>query len=356
MSYTQKKLTFKKAKKSQARLRMALIGPSGAGKTYSALAIASNLKPNAKVAVIDSERSSSVKYADAFDFDVLDLETHAIQLYMDAIKAAETAGYDVIVIDSLSHAWMGKDGALEQVDKATQASRAGNSYTAWRNVTPLQVRLMDMINASPCHIIATVRAKMEYVQEKDERGKTAIRKKGMGAIQRDGLEYEFDVVGELDQESNTMVITKTRCSTINGLAVEKPGAAFAEMLVNWLSDGAPEEVVTPADTTQAETIGAPKSGAVAKPTASSPPKASRDSVSPAVAGPAVQASASSGFSPGALVRIANCKNRQELLDTMTVLKGQVAELTGVAEADLRSIPEWKDMVLPAAVKRHGELS
>src|SRR5262245_61668408 len=127
-------LQFTKATQQQGRLRLALIGPSGAGKTYSALNIAQHL--GGHVAVIDTEHGSASKYATLFDFDVLELDSFAPSHYVEAIQAADAAGYDVLVIDSLSHAWMGKDGALEQVDRIAKRSQTGNTFGAWRDVTP----------------------------------------------------------------------------------------------------------------------------------------------------------------------------------------------------------------------------
>src|SRR4051812_36581442 len=104
---------FQKAVKTRARLRMALIGPSGSGKTFTAIKVGEELAGQGKVAVIDSERGSASKYADLFTFDALDLESHSPKDYIECIDAAEAEGYTVLIIDSLSHAWMGKDGALE---------------------------------------------------------------------------------------------------------------------------------------------------------------------------------------------------------------------------------------------------
>lgn len=232
-------LSFTKATKTQSRLRLALVGPSGSGKTYTALTIAQHL--GKRVAVIDTERGSASKYADIFTFDVLNLDTFSPLTYVDAIKAAEAAGYDVLVIDSLSHAWMGKEGALEQVDNAAKRSSSHNSYTAWRDVTPMHNALIDAMLQSRCHIIGTMRSKTEYVIEEDERGKKVPRKVGMAPVQRDGLEYEFDVVGDMDLENNFLV-SKTRCPALTGKVIKKPGKPLADTLAAWLSDGAkPQE-------------------------------------------------------------------------------------------------------------------
>lgn len=229
--------SFQKATKRQAKLRMALIGPSGSGKTYTALKIATRL--GERVAVIDTERGSASKYSDLFPFDVLELETFSPLTYVEAIKAAEAAGYDVLVIDSLSHAWMGKEGALEQVDRAQKRSQSSNSFAAWRDVTPMHNALVDAMLQSRLHLIGTMRAKTEYVIEQNEKGRSVPRKVGMAPVQRDGLEYEFDVVGDMDLDNNFLV-SKTRCPALAGAVVSKPGDALADVLKSWLTDGAPE--------------------------------------------------------------------------------------------------------------------
>jgi hypothetical protein len=230
-------VAFTKATKTQARLRLALIGPSGSGKTYSALAIATGL--GGKVALLDTEHGSASKYAGIFDFDTLALDSFSPETYMEAIGAAEQGGYTTLIIDSLSHAWAGKDGILEFVDKQRAASPTGDAFgTGWRKATPKQNALVDKILAANLHIIATMRSKTEYVAEKQPNGKTAIRKVGLQPVQRDGVEYEFDLCGDLDQE-NTLIITKSRCPALSGQQIEKPGEQLAATLKAWLTDGAP---------------------------------------------------------------------------------------------------------------------
>src|SRR5690606_26818550 len=229
--------TFKRATKQQAKLRMALIGPSGSGKTYTALKIATQLGD--RVAVIDTERGSASKYADKFEFDVLELDSFHPQRYIEGIQAAEAEGYDVLIIDSLSHAWAGKDGALELVDKAAKRMQSSNTFAAWRDVTPLHNALVDAMLQSRLHLIVTMRAKTEYIVEKDERtGKSVPRKVGLAPIQRDGLEYEFDVVADMDLD-NTLIVSKSRCEALSGAVIPKPGEEVAGILKAWLTDGAP---------------------------------------------------------------------------------------------------------------------
>jgi hypothetical protein len=261
---------FQKAVKTRARLRMALIGPSGSGKTFTGLKIGQELAAAGKLAVIDSERGSAAKYADLFTFDSIDLEQHSPKDYIDCILAAEAEGYEALVIDSLSHAWMGRDGALEQVDKVVKRSGAGNSFAAWREVTPWHNKLVDTIIGSRMHIIATLRSKTEYVMETNERGKAVPRKVGMAPIQRDGMEYEFDVVGEMNLQ-NELVISKSRCPALTGGIFDKPGADMAKVLKEWLGSGEalPERIEPPRLITMPASLGAQ---AVPMPAAVSDPR------------------------------------------------------------------------------------
>jgi hypothetical protein len=194
---------------------MALCGGPGAGKTWTSLALATGLGQH--IALLDTERGSARKYAGDFDFDVCELESHHPQQYIDGMVAAYNNGYDVLVIDSLSHAWAGKDGALELVDRA-RATGKDNPFTAWRHVTPLHNKLVDTMLRLPMHLIVTLRTKVAYVIEEDARGKHVPRKVGMAPIQREGCEYEFDVIGEL--HSTVLTISKTRLRFLQGLVLE----------------------------------------------------------------------------------------------------------------------------------------
>lgn len=243
---------FKKATKTRSRLRMAIDGPSGSGKTFTSLkvgtALAQLLCKNKEPALLDSERGSAAKYADLFVFHHADFVDHSPGSYVEGIKAAEKAGFEVLIIDSLSHAWMGKDGALAQVDKVSARAQSKNSFTAWREVTPMHNAMIDAILQSPMHIIVTMRTKTEYVMEIDERTKKQTpRKVGMAPIQRDGMEYEFDVVGDMDLD-NTMVIGKTRCHRLAREVFKLPGEDVARILADWLGDeSVPERGPTKAE-------------------------------------------------------------------------------------------------------------
>jgi AAA domain len=214
---------FAKATKASVKLRMALAGPSGSGKTYTALTIARALGEH--IALIDTEHGGASHYADRFDFDTLALTSFHPQEYIKALLAAAAEGYQVCIVDSLSHAWMGKDGALELVDRAVQRSHSGNSFAAWREVTPLHRQLVETLLRVPMHVLVTLRSKMEYVLDTDSRGKLVPKKVGMAPVQREGVEYEFDCVAELDQE-HTLVVSKSRLSPLADLVIAKPDWTF----------------------------------------------------------------------------------------------------------------------------------
>lgn len=236
---------FKEAKKEQAFLRLALVGPSGCGKTYTALALAAGL--GNRCAAIDTERGSASLYAGAsgFKFSQLCLDTFEPKRYMEAIEAAEKEGFDVLVIDSLSHAWFGEGGVLDKVDQLKSGSRSGSSFDAWRVATPMQNRLVDAILQYRGHVICTMRAKTKYIHDTTEAAngskKTEIRKVGLEAIQRDGIEYEFTMVADMEAMGPGHVvarISKSRCPLIPpGSALENPGRREAEILRAWLVDG-----------------------------------------------------------------------------------------------------------------------
>lgn len=230
---------FKKAQKSQSKARIAIIGPSGSGKTYTALTIASAL--GKRIAVIDTENGSASKYADIFDFDTANLTSYHPDNYIRMIREAESEGYDVLIIDSLSHAWSGPEGVLELVDKAAVKYK-DNRFSAWRDASPVHNRLVHTIVTANMHIIATLRSKTEWLVSTDERGRMIPQKVGLAPVQREGIEYEFDIVMEMDIDHNLRVI-KTRCMALDNYVVNKPDRSLGLIIKNWLDEGLPPDQV-----------------------------------------------------------------------------------------------------------------
>lgn len=234
-------MPFKKATKLQARIRLALVGPAGSGKTYTALRIAKAM--GGRIAVVDTEHGSSAKYADEFDFDLLEMDVFSLEKYVAAIKEAEAAGYDTIILDSISHAWAGRGGALEEKEKLAR-SKDYNDFSAWAVITPKHTAFIEAMLGSKAHVIATMRSKTEYSMEKDDRGRTVVTKLGMAPVQREGVDYEFDVVIDLSHD-HVGTVTKTRCRALDGGVYEKPGEDVAKIVLAWLAGSPAPEKPTP---------------------------------------------------------------------------------------------------------------
>jgi len=225
---------FRKAEKRQAKLRLALCGPSGSGKTYSALLIAQGLAPKGRIALVDTEAGSGELYADMTAYDVAPLSSpYTPSRYIEIIEAAGAAGYDVLIIDSLSHAWAGEGGVLELHDRAAAAVR--NSFAAWREVTPQHNALVEAILAAPLHVIVTMRTKTAY-EVIDEGGKKKPVKIGLAPVQRDGLEYEFTLVMDISTEGHIATATKDRTQLFDGQHF-LPDPSTGEALRDWLETG-----------------------------------------------------------------------------------------------------------------------
>ena len=221
---------FKKAERKQAKLRLALAGPSGSGKTYSALLLAQGL--GGRIAVIDTEHGSASLYADLVDFDAMELHApYSPERYIEAIVAAEQAGYDTLIIDSYSHEWTGSGGCLEQNETVAHQKFRGNTWAAWNETTPRHRKLTDKILTSSMHIICTMRSKTETVQGEGKK----ILKLGMKSEQRDGTDYEFTVVLDLTHDGHTATASKDRTKLFDQpeLISEDTG----KRLLNWLNSG-----------------------------------------------------------------------------------------------------------------------
>jgi len=260
-------MAFIEAVRTQRKLRLAVCGVSGSGKSTTAMRLAQRLAKRIadregrepRVAVIDTENGSMSLLVNKsydgvkFKFKTSQLKDFSPTAYANEIKASGRAGFDALIVDSLSHAWAGKGGALELKDKVSEASSSGNSFTAWRTVTPMHNDLVETILQSSCHIFVTMRSHQEYVQDKDDRGKTVVRKIGRKPVQREGMEYEFDIFLDID-ENHLAKVSKTRCDLIDGMTVMKPGAEFMDLIAEWLETGddIPQEVIDAAKLMEAK--------------------------------------------------------------------------------------------------------
>lgn len=223
---------FTPATRSGRKARIALVGPSGSGKTYTALGIASAF---GKAAVIDTENGSAELYSDLFDFDVMTMTPpyHPLRI-PKGLAAAVEEGYDVVVVDSLSPFWSGTGGTLELVDEVKARSKSNDGFGAWREVIPIQQQMVDALIQTPIHVIVTLRAKQAYEIQRDDKGKSKVVKLGLEPVQRDMLEYEFDVVGDIDM-AHRLIVAKSRLSDIADTVQMKAGAEFGELVRDWLN-------------------------------------------------------------------------------------------------------------------------
>lgn len=236
-------IQIRKAERHKAKLRLALAGPSGSGKTMSALKLARGVAgPEGKILMIDTERGSGDLYASVTDYDIITLTPpFKPAAYIEALRQGEEAGYDVIIVDSLTHAWSDEGGLLDQADKMEASGK--NRFTMWAELTPQHRALVNALLQSPKHIVVTMRSKQEYALEKDDKtGKNRVRKLGMGVVQRDGIEYEFTVLLDIDQNHHAHA-SKDRTGMFDNevfVIDEKTG----QRIEGWLNAG--KDVPSPA--------------------------------------------------------------------------------------------------------------
>lgn len=231
-------MAFQRAERKQARLRLALCGPAGSGKTYSALLIAGGLvQEEERIALLDTEAGSGELYADLveYDYDRLD-PPFEITRYIDKVQEAERAGYSVLIIDSLSHAWSGSGGILDLKDRIAKVSRSGNEWAAWREVTPQHNALVDTILRCEIHIIACLRTKTAWEVTEDERGRKKPIKIGLKPEQREGVEYEFTTVLDMSMDGHMAAASKDRTRIFDGRPMV-PSMETGRQLRRWLDSG-----------------------------------------------------------------------------------------------------------------------
>lgn len=229
---------YKPAQRKNAKLRLAISGPTGAGKTYGALMLAKGI--GGRIAVADTENSSAELYEDIVPFEHANLQPpYTPEKFIDAIKAAEKAGFDTLIMDSITHEWSGVGGCLELVDKLSSTTFRGNSWGAWSEVTPRHRKFIDAMLQSSINIIVTLRSKMETVQV-EKNGKKKVEKVGMKAEQRDGIEYEFTTVLDLTHDNFAMATKdRTRLFMDARPLTEADGIALKE----WLTSGSADACI-----------------------------------------------------------------------------------------------------------------
>lgn len=221
---------FKKAKKEQVWLKVLVSGASGSGKSYSALRLAKGIagKCGSRIAYIGTEGSRNKYYASEFDYDLLELEDpFTIEKYIDAIDEAISAGYKVLIIDSLTHEWLWLNDTHDKMP--------GNSFQNWGKLKPRHREFIDKILTCPIHVIATSRSKDEWVLETDSKGRQIPRKVGLGTQQDKNITYEYTVSLVVEQDTHIAHADKDNSKIFDGrydILTEKDG----EALYNWAND------------------------------------------------------------------------------------------------------------------------
>lgn len=224
-------MTFKKAQREQGKIRLAIDGPAGSGKTYSALLIAQGLADGGKIGMIDSERGSGELYSDLCDYEIAHIgPPYTPRRYVDLIKEAT---FDVLIVDSASHAWDGEGGVLEMQTDATLTTAGGNSYFAWKEVTPEHNRLVQALLGYDGHVVVTLRTKTAY--EISENNKPI--RIGLAPIQRAGMEYEFTIVLDIEPEKHLAAASKDRTGLFDSGGSFIPTVETGKRILNWLRTG-----------------------------------------------------------------------------------------------------------------------
>lgn len=230
----------KKAKREKIYVKVALMAPSGGGKTYSALRLATGMAREieketgrpAKILMGNTESKRGYYYAGEFSYDIVDIEPpHNPEKYVEFIQFAVDEGYDILILDSASHEWEGKGGCLEL------HGQAGGKYQDWAKVTPRHNKFINALADSQLHVICTMRGKDQYEMEKDDRGRATVTKIGMGAKQREGFEYEFTCTFLLDQKTNLSTVSKDNTHIFQNEGAVLLTEAYGEKIMKWANEG-----------------------------------------------------------------------------------------------------------------------
>jgi hypothetical protein len=239
-------MELQKAQKKQVKLRVGIASPSGFGKTHSALVLAFGMTQDwTKIAIIDTENGSANLYSELGEYNTLNLESpYSPERYIEALKTCEKASMKVIIIDSITHEWNGKGGCLQIHEKL------GGRFQDWARITPRHQAFVDAILQSKCHVITTVRKKIDYSMDKDSNGRTKVVKVGLKDITREGLDYEMTLNFEIINDNHLVIASKDR----TGLFMNRPefviSSGTGKVLKNWCMDG--EKVTDKLDTIKKE--------------------------------------------------------------------------------------------------------
>ncbi|GAB1344995.1 AAA family ATPase [Gemmatimonas sp.] len=238
-------IQFRPAQRTQVRIKMLVKGPTGAGKTYGALLVADGLAPG-KVALLDSEHDRADYYADLVPFEKASAESHHPKDYIAAIHAAVAAGFEVLVIDSLSHCWL---DVLARKDAYDKANPRTNQWTNWALFGGEWDELLRTILEAPIHIICTARAKMAHEQV-EVGGKKQVVKLGLAPQLRENTEYEFAICFDVEKTTDGQhpaQVSKDNTNLLSeqGKVWNLADGAVPALIRKWMATAKPPERPTP---------------------------------------------------------------------------------------------------------------
>ena len=247
--------TIQKAVRENVAVKVALMSPSGGGKTYSSLRLATgmadeiekNTGVRPRILMGNTEGSRGRYYANEFDYEIVDLEPpYNPEKFVQFIQFAEREGIQILILDSASHEWAGKGGCLDL------HAQAGGRYQDWQKVTPRHDQFIEALSKSPMHIISTMRGKDQYEMEKDESGKTTVSKLGLGGKQREGFEYEFTCTFLIDQKTSLATYQKDNTHIFENDAAVVLTEEHGRRLIRWANsdDGKNIDMRSPQDSSE----------------------------------------------------------------------------------------------------------
>jgi hypothetical protein len=232
-------MNLQKAQKQRVKLRIGISSPSGFGKTYSALLMAFGMTQDwSKIAVIDTENGSANLYAELGEYNTLNLEApYTPERYISALQTCEKASMEVVIIDSITHEWNGKGGCLQIQEQL------GGRFQDWAKVTPRHQAFIDAILTSNCHVITTIRKKIDYSMDKDANGRTKVVKVGLKDITREGLDFELTTCFEIINDNHLVIASKDRTNLFSGKPEFKITSGTGKLLVNWCNNDKTEQEI-----------------------------------------------------------------------------------------------------------------
>lgn len=236
-------MEFKEASRTDVRMKMALAGKSGAGKTMGALKIAKGLVGDMKkVGVAQTEAGRAQCYLSMFPgFKVLEMKPpFSPDQFIKVIELAESAGLKCLIIDSASDEWAGLGGTLDIHSAASEVTR--NSFAAWKKVSPQHEAFMNKVLQANIHIICTVKKKVDYIME-NVNGKQVPKRVGTKDIAREDTEYRWIIQFDLDQDGNTAKVAKDNTGLFQGKDPFRISEQTGTMIRNWcLNSGGEKDV------------------------------------------------------------------------------------------------------------------